>query len=132
MRIDPIQSVNVASRNPSFFCPSIALLILIPLILWSLFFMIPEIGFLMCYSKHFSWDLQQWIKEPSHGFPFLLWVIMLIYHGMQSLERRIHASATTSWTHLMMSLVLKSISGGLIALSTFCFYWLWLVQNFFS
>ena len=53
----------------------VSLVILIPLTLWALFVMIPEVGAFFCRTQNFSADVKQWIKMPSRSLLLILWMV---------------------------------------------------------
>lgn len=103
----------------------ISLIILMPLTVWALFYLLPQVAHFCCYSKNFSADIRQWVSVPLNGILLLAWFFCVVYHSTLCMQIIIEDYVATLGLRMACIFLLRAFSCGLVGLILLSFYWLY-------
>jgi succinate dehydrogenase hydrophobic anchor subunit len=124
--LEPFTHKHKSMRSSHWLQHRLSLVALVPLSLWSIFVMVPEVGAFFCRPCCFSHDVKQWIQKPSRGLFLALWIICLLYHSTLYFRTMIDDYVQTPWVRMTCLWSVNIISWSLIFACTLSLFWTWM------
>lgn len=123
---EPLISKRHPIRSERWIRHRFSLAALVPLSLWSIFVMVPEVGAFFCRPCCFSHDVKQWMQRPSRGLFLALWVMCILYQCTLYFRAVIDDHIHTPWVRVTCLWSVNVVFWVLISGCAFSLFWTWM------